>query len=198
VNLPDRLIPEGDGHTALTDEERTGLLLSYVTTRADLNDAEQRNIAAALVRRRPPTFDRLLDDRYLRELHRAMFGEVWRWAGRYRLRETNIGVDPAQISVHVRDLVEDARTWVAQSTFEHDELAVRFHHRLVAIHPFPNGNGRQSRVAADYLVRALGQPAFSWGAENVTTTAELRASYLSALRAADAGELGRLIEFARS
>jgi fido (protein-threonine AMPylation protein) len=98
----------------------------------------------------------------------------------------------------VRDLVEDARTWVDQSTFGPDELAVRFHHRLVAIHPFPNGNGRHSRAGADYLVRALGKPAFSWGAEHVTTTAELRASYLGALRAADAGEIRPLIEFARS
>lgn len=198
MNVPDRLVPEGDGHTALKDEERAGLLLSYVTTRGDLNDAEQRNIAAALVRRRPPTIDRLLDDRYLRELHRAMYGDVWKWAGRYRLRETNIGVDPVQIPVHVRDLVEDARTWVERSTFGPDELAVRFHHRLVAIHPFPNGNGRHSRVAADYLVRALGKPALSWGANRVTTTAELRASYLQALRAADAHEIEPLIAFARS
>jgi len=196
--MPDRLVPEGDVHTALTNEEREGLVLSYVSTRADLNDAEQRNIAAALLRRRPPSTDRLLDDRYLRELHAAMFGDVWKWAGRYRLRETNIGVDPVEISVQVRDLVDDARTWVERASFEPDELTVRFHHRLVAIHPFPNGNGRHSRVAADYLVRALGRPAFSWGADHVTSTAELRASYLRALRAADAHEIEPLIAFARS
>ena len=196
--MPDPLVPEGDGRTALTDDERAGLLLSYVTTRADLDDAEQRNIAAALVWRRPPSIDRLLDDRYLRELHAAMFGAVWKWAGRYRLRETNIGVDPVDIPTRVRDLIDDGRTWVDQSTFGPDELAVRFHHRLVAIHPFPNGNGRHSRVAADYLVRALGKPAFSWGANRVTTTAELRASYLRALRAADAHEMELLIVFARS
>jgi Fic-DOC domain mobile mystery protein B len=196
--MPDPLLPEGDGHTALTDEEREGLLLSYVSTRAELNDAEQRNIAAALVRRRPPNIQRLLDDQYLRELHAAMFGDVWTWAGRYRLRETNIGVDPLHIPEQVRNLVDDAQAWVEHASLEPDELAVRFHHRLVTIHPFPNGNGRHSRVVADYLVRALGQPVFSWGAEHETTTAALRATYLAALRAADAGEIGPLLTFARS
>jgi Fic-DOC domain mobile mystery protein B len=196
--MPDPLAPPGDGHTALTDEDREGLLPSYILTRGELNDAEQRNIIAATLRRRPPDANRLLDDGYLRKLHRAMFGQVWAWAGQYRLRETNIGVDHLLIQVKVRDLVDDARAWIEFSTYEPDELAVRFHHRLVAIHPFPNGNGRHSRVAADYLVRALGNAPFSWGAVQVTTTAGLRASYLSALRAADAHDISPLLEFARS
>jgi fido (protein-threonine AMPylation protein) len=108
--MPDPLAPEGDGQTALTDEDREGLLPSYIVTRGELNDAEQRNIAAAIMRRRPPSSQRLLDDGYLRSLHRAMFGQVWAWAGQYRLRETNIGVDPLLIAVKVRDLVDDAVT----------------------------------------------------------------------------------------
>jgi len=194
----DPLVPDGDGHTPLTDEEREGLLPTYVSTRGELNDAEQRNIAAALLHRRLPSVEVLLDDTYLRQLHHAMFGDVWRWAGHYRLTERNVGMDPTQIPVVVRDLVDDARTWAKHSTFEPDEIAVRFHHRLVAIHPFPNGNGRHSRAAANYLVRALGREDFSWGAVTTRTTAELRTAYLRALRAADGHELHPLIEFARS
>ena len=194
----DPLVPDGDGHTPLTDEEREGLLPTYVSTRGELNDAEQRNIAAALLHRRLPSVEVLLDDTYLRQLHHAMFGDVWRWAGHYRLTERNVGMDPTQIPIVVRDLVDDARTWAKHSTFEPDEIAVRFHHRLVAIHPFPNGNGRHSRAAANYLVRALGREDFSWGAVRTRTTAELRTAYLRALCAADGHELHPLIEFARS
>jgi len=103
----------------------------------------------------------LLDDKYLRDLHRAMFGDVWAWAGSYRRLETSIGIDPARIAVGVRDLVADTKIWA-----EHEEplcVAVRFHHRLVSIHPFPNGNGRHGRQAADYLMEALKQPPFTWG-----------------------------------
>lgn len=196
--MVDPLVPEGDGHTPLTDEEREGLLPSYISTRGELNDAEQRNIAAAFLRRRSPSAEVLLHDSYLRELHRAMFVDVWKWAGHYRLTERNIGIDPTQIPVLVRDLVDDARTWVEDTTFEPDEIAVRFHHRLVAIHPFPNGNGRHGRAAANYLVRALGSGEFSWGAQATRTTSELRTAYLSALRAADRHEIQPLIEFARS
>ncbi len=87
------LLPIGDGHTELTDDDRHGLMPTYITTRGELFDAEQRNIAKALLRRAPDV-DRLLDDTYLRNLHRAMFEDVWDWAGRYRLRETNLGIDP--------------------------------------------------------------------------------------------------------
>jgi Fic-DOC domain mobile mystery protein B len=196
--MADPLLPVGDGHTALTDEDREGLRLSYITTRGELNDAEQRNITSALVRRRPPGIQQLLDDAYLRGLHRAMFGDVWKWAGRYRLRETNLGVNPTHIPINVRDLVDDARTWIEHSTFEPDELTVRFHHRLVAVHPFVNGNGRHGRVAANFLIHALGRPAFTWGARTPRSTPDLRAAYLGALRAADAHDIGPLVAFARS
>ncbi len=196
--MVDALLPADDGRTPLTDEERDGLIPTYISTRGELNDAEQRNLAAGLVRRRPPNAGVLLDDTYLRALHRAMFGDVWSWAGRYRLTEKNIGADPAAIPVLVRDLVDDAKTWVAQTTYEPDEISVRFHHRLVAIHPFPNGNGRHSRVAADYLVRALGGEEFSWGAQTTRTTFDLRTAYLRALRAADQHDIRPLVEFSRS
>ena len=194
----DPLVPTGDGHTALSDDDRLGLIPAYVATRGDRFDAEQRNIAHALLRRRPPTPAQLLDDSYLRDLHAAMFGDVWSWAGRYRTTETNIGVAPHTIAANVRLLVGDTRTWIDYSAYDPDELAVRFHHRLVAIHPFPNGNGRLGRIAADYLIRGLGAETFSWGARADLDTDALRAAYRRALQRADAGELADLLAFARS
>lgn len=194
--MNDPLVPNGDGHTALSEDDRRGLLLTYVVTREDLFDAEQRNISKALLRRRP-TVDRLLDDHYLRRLHRDMFGQVWSWAGRYRLHETNLGIDPREIPMAVRSLVGDCRAWLEHSSYLPDEVAVRFHHRLVAIHPFPNGNGRHGRVAADQLIAALGQPPFTWGRSLRVATAELRGSYRHALVAADDGDIAPLLEFAR-
>ncbi len=191
------LVPLGDGHTELSEEDRRGLIPTYIATRGDLFDAEQRGIAKALLRRAPAP-RRLLDDWYLRDLHRAMFAEVWEWAGRYRRTETNIGVDPGQITTGVRLLVEDAQAWVEYSSYEPDELAVRFHHRLVAIHPFPNGNGRHGRISADYLIRGLGGEPFAWGAGLDAETDELRAAYRRALQRADGGEIAELVAFARS
>jgi len=174
--LTDRLIPVGDGHTELPEEDRLGLIPTYIATRGELFDAEQRNIGQALLRR-PPTLEMILDEGYLRDLHRAMFGRVWEWAGRYRTRDTNFGIDPSGIPTAMRLLVDDAKAWVGHSTYDPDELAVRFHHRLVAIHPFPNGNGRHGRIAANYLVRSLGREPFSWGANLAVATGELRSAY---------------------
>ena len=193
----DPLLPLGDGHTPLGDDDRQGLKLTYITTRSELNEAEQENILRARQGRRHPTLRALLDDKYLRDLHRAMFGDVWTWAGSYRRLETSIGVDPAQIAVCVRDLVADADTWA-----EHEQplcVAVRFHHRLVSIHPFPNGNGRHGRQAADYLMEALEQPPFTWGAASRAGDVEgTQRRYLAALREADDGDFFPLEQFVMS
>lgn len=195
--MTDHLLAQGDGHTELPEEDRSGLIPSYIATRGDLYDAEQRNITMALLGPRP-SLATLLDDLYLRQLHRAMFGQVWEWAGQYRTRETNIGIAPEQISTAVVSLVNDAKAWVEHSTFGPDELATHFHHRLVAIHPFPNGNGRHGRIAADYLIAALGGIPFSWGVNLTAGPAELRASYRAALRHADEGDYDDLLRFVRS
>jgi Fic-DOC domain mobile mystery protein B len=190
----DALLPLGDGHTPLGDDDRRGLKLSYVTTRGELNEAEQENILRARQGRRSPTLEALLDDKYLRDLHRAMFGDVWAWAGSYRRLETSIGTDPVQIPVCIRDLVADAKVWAERE--DPLDVAARFHHRLVSIHPFSNGNGRHGRQAADYLIEALGQPPFTWGAVSAAGDAdETRRRYLAALREADGGNLGPLEDF---
>lgn len=193
----DRLVPIGDGHTELSEEDREGLLPAYIATRGDLFEAEQRNIADVMLRRRPAV-GKLLDDKYLRELHRAMFGKVWSWAGKYRTLGTNIGIEPSGIPAAVRNLVEDAKTWIDLETFPFDELAARFHHRLVAIHPFPNGNGRHGRIATDFLVAAMGVEPFTWGQHLDVDTDELRGRYVDALRSADRNDISKLLDFVRT
>jgi Fic-DOC domain mobile mystery protein B len=191
------LLPVGDGHTELTEEDREGLIPTYIANRADLYEAEQRNIAIALFRARPP-LDQILTDRYLRQLHRRMFDQVWRWAGRYRKRETNVGIDPDDIAVAVRTLVDNAKAWIEYERYEPDELAVRFHHQLVYIHPFPNGNGRHGRIATNFVLEARGLDWFTWGAKSGLETDALRAVYLQALRNADAGDFAPLLAFVRT
>lgn len=191
------LLPNQDGRTRLSEEDLESLIPGEIETREDLFAAEHRNISDALLRR-PPSSEELLDDKYLRDLHQAMFGDVWRWAGEYRKLGTNIGVAPAQISTCVLQLVGDTKARIDHRTFAPDEIAVRFHHRLVEIHPFRDGNGRHGRIAADYLVEALGSPYFSWGRRLDVDTQTLRGQYIAALRRADRGGFDRLVEFARS
>lgn len=193
----DPLLPTDDGETELTDDERDGLIPTYISNRGELYEAQQRNIADALIRR-DPSVTQILDDKYLRDLHESMFGQVWKWAGRYRLRETNTGIAPNEIGAEIGKLVDDVKAWLDHDTQDTMELVVRFHHRLAQIHPFPNGNGRFGRVAAEMLSAALGGPTLSWGSHLQLETAELRDQYISALHAADDGDMSRLIEFASS
>lgn len=188
---------DDDANTPLDAEEMQQLIPSYINLRRELNEAEQVNIAHASKwlssRRSDP-----LDEVFLRELHRRMFGQVWRWAGHYRKTARNIGVDANRVRMDTAQALDDARFWVANATYAPDEIAVRFSHRLVAIHPFPNGNGRLSRMAGDLLAVQLGRPQFSWGSHSLTDANVTRAAYIAALRAADAHDLGPLILFARS
>jgi Fic-DOC domain mobile mystery protein B len=196
--MPDPLFDrDDDANTPLTAEEREQVIPSYITLRHELNEAEQINIGAALrwvdARRRD-----VLDCNFLRELHRRMFCDVWHWAGQYRVTARNIGVVAHRIAPDVQQAVGDARYWVEEATFPPDEIAVRFSHRLVAIHPFPNGNGRLSRLVGDSLARQLGRRPFSWGQANLANSGETRARYIEALRAADGHDIGPLLLFARS
>ncbi len=189
---------EDEANTPLEAEEREQLIPTYITTRAELNEAEQVNITrASLWLRRARNVD-VLDDAFLRDLHKRMFGEVWKWAGQYRKTPRNIGIDAYRIPMAVRELVQDARYWVDNGTYPPDEIAIRFSHRLVSIHPFPNGNGRHSRLTADLLAMELGQPRFTWGRANLVDPGETRRAYVAALRAADGGEIEPLLAFARS
>lgn len=133
-------------------DEIEGLKFQHVFTRGELYELEQANITQGLqwLGRRRGGY--ILSDDFVRRLHQQLFGDVWAWAGKYRLREKNIGIDPFQVPVQVRVLLDDARYWAEHSTYEPLEAAARFHHRMVQIHPFPNGNGRHARFAADVLL----------------------------------------------
>lgn len=196
--MPDPLFEQDDdANTPLTAEEREQLIPAYITLRHELNEAEQVNIGEAL-RWAMSRKRNVLDQDFLSALHRRMFGDVWRWAGQYRTTARNIGVDAYRVATDVRQLVDDARYWVEHGTYAPDEIAVRFSHRLVAIHPFPNGNGRLSRLVGDLLARQLGQPAFTWGRRNLIDAGATRARYVEALRAADHHDIEYLLLFARS
>lgn len=188
---------QDDASTPLTAEERDGLIPSYITLRGELNEAEQANILEAegwaLARKRD-----VLSEKFLKNLHKQMFGRVWRWAGKHRRSEKNIGVGAYRISQEIGQLLDDFRYWITQSTFEPDEIAARFHHRLVWIHAYPNGNGRHARLATDLLLVALGRERFSWGSVNLTDPGETRKRYVAALREADNHNFDPLLTFARS
>ena len=188
---------DDDANTPLEAEEREQLIPTYITTRAELNEAEQVNIAQAdewaFSRKR-----NVLDEAFLRRLHQRMLNQVWKWAGTFRTTARNIGIDAYRIPVELRQLVDDVRFWVESETYPPDEIAVRFHHRLVSIHPFPNGNGRHARLAADLLAKQLGRSRLTWGSTNLVDADETRAQYVAALRAADNHDIEPLMAFARS
>ena len=148
---------------------------------------------------RQPTAKVLLTDSYLRDLHKAMFGDVWSWAGSYRRTNPNIGCEWHLIMANVRSLLGDVAYWIEKNTYPLDEIAVRFHHRLVAIHPFPNGNGRHSRLAAGYLATALGARPLTWGVSLGLSILDLRGLYIAALVRADrTDDVSALVAFALS
>lgn len=195
--MTDLLEEPDDAATPLSAEEQAQLIPAYITLRHELNEAEQANILDAegwaFARTRA-----VLDERFLSGLHQRMFGRVWRWAGKYRITPRNIGIDVYRIAQELRQLLDDGRYWIENTTYAPDEIAARLHHRLVWIHAFPNGNGRHARLAADLLLVVLGRPRFSWGRVNLVDVGTTQQAYVAALRAADKHDLGPLLEFVRS
>ena len=187
-----------DGATPLEPEERVGLLQSWITYRSDLNEAEQANISSGVAWAHRQRRRDILTGEFIKQLHGRMFGDVWAWAGGFRRTERNLGIDPVRIPIELRTALDDARYWVENKTYPPDEIAVRLHHRLVAIHPFPNGNGRTTRLVADILAARLGQEPFTWGRVALTDASETRMRYIAALTAADNHDIRPLLEFARS
>jgi Fic-DOC domain mobile mystery protein B len=191
------LFQEPDNATPLTPEEMRELIPAHIAYRREVNEAEQENIARgqdwALGRRRD-----LLSEKFIKDLHRHMLRDVWRWAGKFRTSERNLGIAHYEIPVALRQLLDDTQAWIEYKTYPPDEIAVRFHHRLVQIHAFPNGNGRHSRLMADLLLMSLGGERFSWGSANLQDAGYVRRRYITALQAADNHDIGPLLAFARS
>ncbi|MCG8531304.1 MAG: mobile mystery protein B [Desulfovibrionales bacterium] len=188
-----------EGATPLDPDEMEGLKLSHITTRGELDRWEQENINDAmdwLERRRKGD---ILTETFVLKLHSQMFGKVWGWAGKYRQSGKNIGVDWTTISVELRKLLGDVQYWIENGTYDSDEIAARFHHRLVAIHLFANGNGRHARLMADTLLtEVLKQEPFSWGKDNLSKDGDVRKRYIKALKKADNHEYQPLFDFVRS
>jgi Fic-DOC domain mobile mystery protein B len=189
------------GQTPIDEDEKTGLKIPSISTLRELNEFEQLNIEMAvewsLARR--ITLGELLSEKFILGLHRRMLGKVWHWAGAFRRTNKNIGVDKSQIAMALRNLLDDCRLWVECALFPPDEIAIRFKHRLVQIHLFPNGNGRHSRLAADiFISKIFSRPVFRWGTRLELPPEVLRHRYITALREADLGNVSPLVLFARN
>jgi len=190
-----------DGQTPLDEDEKEGLRIKSISTRGELDEFEQLNIEQAIqwTLGKKWSQEYILSEEFVKELHRQMYKEVWKWAGEFRKTNKNIGVDKYQISVSLKQLLGDCLYWIAHKTYTEDEIAIRFKHKLVQIHCFPNGNGRHSRLMADIIISHIfGKPFFSWGRNNLTKKGEARQNYLSAIRLADKGNYDSLTRFSRS
>jgi Fic-DOC domain mobile mystery protein B len=190
-----------DGQTPLDEQEKDGLRIASITTREELDEFEQLNIEKAI----QWTFgkklktEELFSEKFIKDLHKRMYGEVWKWAGTFRTSEKNLGVKNYQIAIELKQLLDDAIFWKENNTYKSEELAIRFKHRLVSIHCFANGNGRHSRLMADLIMEKLYKSKFfSWGSGNLVKANETRSNYIQAVRKADNNDIEHLIFFAKS
>jgi Fic-DOC domain mobile mystery protein B len=191
---------EIEGATLIDPNEADGLIPSNVQTQEELNEWEQENIVAGEIwlNRQKIKIEEFLTIDFIKKSHKKMFNETWRWAGNFRTSDKNIGGSWNQISTQLRSLCDDVLYQINHQTFSIDEIAIRFHHRLVSIHCFPNGNGRHARIMVDCLLRILGQDKFTWGGNTLTKANEMRKNYINALKQADHGIYQPLLHFARS
>ena len=184
--------------TPLDPSEIVGLIPTHITTRSELDRWEQDNIneAMAWIEGRKPKD--VLSEPFMKLLHKKMFCNVWKWAGQFRQTEKNIGAPWYRIPIDLKQVCDDVEYWIEKKTFPAGEIAARFHHRLVSIHLFPNGNGRHARLMADILLESVfGKPRFMWGNANLVYRGDDRKRYIEALIAADRGEYKDLLKFVR-
>lgn len=190
------------GATPIDPGEVEDLIPDYISTMGELNQVEQSNIADAFVWGDRQALDELLTGTFVFKLHKRMFNQVWKWAGQTRRSNKNIGVMKEHIMNDLAQLLGDAKYWADNGVFSKDEVAARFHHRLVQIHIFPNGNGRHARLMTDLFLKKYGEPKFTWGTNTAHTPIEVegktRAEYITALKSADSGDFELLMKFVRS
>lgn len=190
-----------DGQTPLDEEEKDGLLIPAIATRGELDEFEQQNIEQAVQWTLGRSFksQQIFTEDFMRTVHKRMYSDVWSWAGQFRKSNKNLGVDKWQIPSDLKKLLDDASYWHDHKTYPPEEIAIRFKHRIVSIHCFPNGNGRHSRLMADIIIEKIyNQPVFSWGAAHLSSESDMRASYLKAVKTVDKGDYSLLLAFARS
>ena len=186
-----------DGATPLDPDEMEGLRFKHISTRGELDQLEQAGITEGMKWLDKQKNPDVLTEGFVCALHKRLFGDVWKWAGSFRKTEKNIGIDPYRIAAQLRQLLDDVSYWVKNDTYPPRELAARFHHKLVYIHPFQNGNGRHARIMADaVLIRLLDEPAIDWaGGYKLERMNERRDKYIAALRAADGHDYSELLKF---
>lgn len=191
------------GQTPLDEEDSEGLKIPSISTQGELDEFEQKNIEEAVLWTVGTKIkvDKLFSESFIKSLHKRMYGEVWKWAGKFRQSEKNIGIESWRIPTELRVLLEDAKFWIEHETYPADEMAIRFKHRIVSIHCFPNGNGRHSRLMADLIAEKIfDRNIFTWGQSNsnLSKDSDARSNYLAALKRADIGDFTDLLTFARS
>jgi len=183
------------GATPIDPDEAVGLIPTHLTLQRELNEYEEANILEAvdwlLARRRGDP----LDDRFIHVVHDRMFDRTWKWAGQARRSDKTLGVPWTEIATRLRQMLDDVQAQIQYRTYAPVEIAARYYHRLVSVHVFPNGNGRHARLMADLLLSDLAGQRFEWGRGSLIAASELRARYIAALRAADGGGYGPLLEF---
>ena len=190
-----------EGQTPLDDDEKEGLRIPSITTREELDEFEQLNIEKAIqwTFGKKISVEQLFSEKFIKGLHKRMYGEVWKWAGTFRTSEKNIGIKSYLIAIELKQLLDDAIFWKENNTYNPAELAIRFKHRLVSIHCFANGNGRHSRLMADLIMEKIYDSTFfSWGSSNLVKATETRSNYIQAVRKADNNDIEPLISFAKS
>ena len=190
-----------DGQTPLSEEEQEGLKIPSITTREELDEFEQLNIEKAIqwTLGKKLKAEQLFSEKFIKDLHKRMYGDVWKWAGTFRTSEKNIGIKCYLIGVELKQLLDDAVYWTQNKTYNSQEIAIRFKHRLVSIHCFANGNGRHSRLMADLIMKKLyGEKFFTWGSTNLVKATTARTAYIKAVKKADQQDLLPLIDFALS
>jgi Fic-DOC domain mobile mystery protein B len=189
-----------DGQTPIDEDEKTGLLIKTISTHGELDEHEQLNIEKAIEWTIQSKFktQKIFAEAFLKTVHKKMFGDVWKWAGTFRKSEKNIGVEWVKIGFELKTLLDDASFWIEHKTYPDDEIAIRFKHRLVKIHCFPNGNGRHSRIMADIIIESVfKKDVFTWNHSNMVKPDETRRTYITAIKEADKGNMIPLLEFAR-
>lgn len=190
-----------DGQTPLDEDEKGGLKITSISTQGELDEFEQLNIEKAVEWTIHTNLksERILTEKFIKDIHKKMYGDVWKWAGEFRKSDKNIGINWTQIGIELKTLIDDTIFWIENKTFKPEEVAIRFKHRIVSIHCFPNGNGRHSRMMADIIMESIfGAEIFSWHKSNMVKADDTRKKYISALRKADNGDINPLIEFAKN
>jgi Fic-DOC domain mobile mystery protein B len=190
-NLIDR-----DGSTPLDHDQIKGIRFAHLTTMGELDELEDENIQRGLEWLNHQKTKDYLSIEFLCKLHEKLFGEVWKWAGKFRTVEVNISkYRHHDVRPQLHNFFEDIKLWISGGKMSWDEISAEMHHRLVTIHPFPNGNGRTTRIFTEYVQKRNQQQVTSWGSTRKIDQKKRRDDYIKALRLADIGDFRALIDF---